>query len=230
MWSWPNTFHFFLPELLCWTVRDYGGMSSSLLSLVLLLLLLLVVLEIPFFAGGFVLLAAPFRQDFLCWQRLWNDGKVFGVLVVLCSNVLCLPGACTWVFGVAFLACCVVLLLSVLLLCCSLFCWVLDHVVAAVQLHESRHSSLCDSFFFLARIELAAACLGVLYMASFVLVEEAFLLSGLCGCVASGRGACWAQDAPQLLALLKGWQAWKHVRGRAPVCVFALRVGAGSQK
>ena len=149
MWSWPNTFHFFLPELLCWTVRDYGGMSSSLLLLVLLLLLLLlVVLEIPFLAGGFVLLAAPFRQDFLCWQRLWDHGKVFGVLVVLCSNVMCLPVACTCVCGVAFLACCVVLLLSVLLLCCSLFCWVLDHVVAAVQLHESRHSSLRDSFFF----------------------------------------------------------------------------------
>ena len=72
MWSWPNTLHPFLPELLCWTVRDYCGFSSSLLLLVLLLLLplllllLLVVLEIPSFAGGFVLLAAPFRQDFLC--------------------------------------------------------------------------------------------------------------------------------------------------------------------
>ena len=206
-------------------------MSSSLLLLVLLLLLLLVVLEIPSFAGGFVLLAAPFRQDFLCWQRLWDHGKVFGVLVVLCSNVMCLPVACTWVCVVAFLACCVVLLLSVLLFCCSLFCWVLDHVVAAVRT-AARIEALVAArqFLFLARIELAAACLGVLYMASFVLVEEPFLLSGLCGCVASGRGACWAQGAPQLLALLKGWQAWKHVRGRATVCVFAFRVGAGSQK
>ena len=154
---------------------------------------------------------------------------MFGVLVVLCSNVMCLPGACTWVFGVAFLACCVVLLLSVLLLCCSLFAW---FWFMSLQQYSctNRGTRRCAILSFLARIELAAACLGVLYMASFVLVEEPFLLSGLCGCVASGRGACWAQDAPQLLALLKGWQAWKHVRGRATVCVFALRVGAGSQK
>ena len=230
MWSWPNTLPLFLAGVV---VLD----SSRLLWLQLLAAFVAaaaaaaaaVVLEIPSFAGGFVLLAASFRQDFLCWQRLWDHGKVFGVLVVLCSNVMCLPGACSWVFGVAFWACCVVSLLSVLLLWCSLFAW---FWFMSLQQYSctNRGTRRCATPSFLARIELAAACLGVLYMASFVHLEEPFLLSGLCGCVASGRGVCWAQDTPQLLALLKGWQASKHIRGRATVSVFALRVGAGTQK
>ena len=138
------------------------------------------------------------------------------------------------------LGCAVLPFWLAVLFCYCLFCcfavlffagfWIMS-LQQYVQLHESRHSSLRDSFFFWLASNLQLPVWECCtWHASFVLVEEPFLLSGLCGCVASGRGACWAQDAPQLLALLKGWQAWKHVRGRATVCVFALRVGAGSQK